>query len=1078
LREFTNFIESTTVQLYNNPYLLLDGEAGIGKSHLLADIANIRIREGKYSLLLLGQHFNNNDDPWTQISNQLKLKCNSEDFLEALNCKAQLLGSRIIIFIDAINEGSGKTFWPDHFNGFFLSFSRYKWLGLVLSIRSSYVKLLESNIEHLKYSLIRYTHYGFRNVEYEASKLYFNSYNIELPSVPLLHPEFQNPLFLKLFCEGLSKAGHSKIPDGIDGISRIFEFYINSVNNRLAEPKNFNYSQGLNIVDKTLKHLVKFKMDKKLSYIPFEEAIVIISDLQRKYSVTGNLIDALIAEGVLSNNLFWKDKDSYEEGIYVSYERFEDHLITSEILDNISSENIHNEFKENGLIFDFIKDEASINKHKGIIEAFSIQLPEKYGIELYEVVKDYQNNYEVAEAFVNSLLWRKNELIIKEQVIDYINGTVTRFKGTRDYFWDTLIAISINPKHYFNAKKTHGILSKYSLAERDAGWTQLIHNWFDDGTSLKRLIDWAWSIEDKSHISDDSIELASIMLSWFLTSTNRKLRDSATKALICLLENRVHIIIKVLKTFEGINDPYIYERLFSVAYGCTLRTTIKENLKELSEYIYKTIFDKDKVYPHILLRDYARGVIEYTIHLGIKLNIDETKIRPPYKSDFPQIPSDSEIKKYLIDNNSNDFKDHYWSVNSIIHSMEVEHTRDGKVAMYGDFGRYVFQSNFHDWDELNPFDLKNIAIKRIFELGYDVEKHGKFDRNLSNRDRQYVATERIGKKYQWIAMHELLSQVSDKFNMKAPWSWGKDKELIDFSGPWEPFVRDIDPSTIQRIDKNCVVEIRPRISYNNWDIENKEWLKSISDLPDSKKIIEDESQEWVMLEGHIDSTEHKMLGNELYSVPQKQLWFLIKSYLVTEEQYDSILLWLSDKNFMGRWMPESHDRYELFNREFYWSPGFKFFKKKYYGGEEVSTIYDSENDKSIGEVNVTTESYLWEAQYDLSKEEAFKLLKPCSKLVNGLNLNYRINESYMYSESGELICFDSSEGNSNHSCLYFRKKALSDFLINNGYKIIWTVVGEKNIIGGQDRDKYGHWPIASGIYKFINDEIIGCIKQY
>jgi hypothetical protein len=181
---------------------------------------------------------------------------------------------------------------------------------------------------------------------------------------------------------------------------------------------------------------------------------------------------------------------------------------------------------------------------------------------------------------------------------------------------------------------------------------------------------------------------------------------------------------------------------------------------------------------------------------------------------------------------------------------------------------------------------------------------------------------------------------------------------------------------------------------------------------------------------------------------------------------------------MGRWMPESHNRFELFNREFYWSPGFKFFKKEYYGGEEVSTIYDSENDMSIGKVIVTTESYSWTAQYDFSKEEDFNLLKPCSKLVNELNLNYQINESYMYSETGELICFDSSEGNSNHSSLYFRKKALSDFLANNGYKIIWTVAVEKNIVGGQDRDTYGQWPTASGIYEFINDEISGCINQY
>lgn len=1078
LREFVDFIDSITVQLYNTPYLLLDGEAGIGKSHLLADISNIRIREGKHSILLLGQHFNSNDDPRIQILKQIELKCNFEDFLEALNCKAQLSGTRIIIFIDAINEGSGKFFWPDHFNGFIRSFSRYEWLGLVLSIRSSYVRLLESNIEHLKDLLVRHTHYGFRNVEYEASKLYFNSYNIELPNVPLLHPEFQNPLFLKLFCEGLHKAGYSKIPDGINGISGIFDFYIKSINNRLAEPKYFNYSSGLNIVDITIKNFVKFKMDKKLYYISIEEAIVIVSDLQKKYNITGNLIEALIAEGMLSKNLFWKDKDSSEEGIYISYERLEDHLITSEILDNISSENILNEFKENGLLFDYIKDEYSINIYKGIIEALSIQLPEKYGIELFEAINDSDKDHNIAEAFTNSLLWRKNDQEFKGHVIDYINGTVLRFQSTCEHFWDTIIAISINPKHYFNANKTHDILSKYSLADRDAWWTQLIHKWFHDETSLKRLIDWAWSIEDKSHISDDSVELASIMLSWFLTSTNRRLRDSATKALICLLENRIHLIIKVLKKFEGVNDPYIYERIYAVAYGCALRTNQKEKLKELSGYIYVTIFEKQKVYPHILLRDYARGVIEYTIHLGIKLNIDETLIRPPYKSDFPQIPSDSEIEKYEIDYKSKDFKDYYSSVTSIFRSMEVEHTRDGKIAMYGDFGRYVFQSRFRYWEYLDPVDLKNIAIKRIFELGYDVEKHGKFDRNLPKGDRHYVATERIGKKYQWIAMHELLAKVSDKYKIKTPWSRGEDKKLIDFSGTWELFVRDIDPTTIQRIDKNSVIEIQSRLSYYNWDIENKEWLESISDLPDPVKIIEDKSQEWVMLEGYIDSAEQKKLGNERYSVPQKQFWFLIKSYLVTEGQYDSILSWLSDKNFLGEWMPESHDRHELFNREFYWSPGFKFFKKEYYDGEEVSTIYDLENDRSIGEVIVTTESYLWEAQYDFSKEDVFRLLKPCSKLVNGLKLDYRINESYMYSDTGELICFDSSESNNGYRCIYFKKNVLCDFLQSNGYKIIWTVLGEKSVNGDHGQDTYGRWPIASGIYKLFNNEIIGSIKQY
>lgn len=1074
---FESFIVSKTVGLFNKPYLLLDGEAGVGKSHLLADIANIRQKEGKYSILLLGQHFNREENPQKQILDQLDLNCRFDEFLEALNCKAQISRTRLMIIIDAINEGAGRKFWPDNLNGFITSISKYNWLGLVISIRSSYLKLFEDNIKNLSRELIQFTHFGFRNVEYEASKLFFKNYNIELPSVPLLHPEFQNPLFLKIFCEGLNKAGFTKIPDGIDGITQVFDFFISSINKKLSLPKNFNYLQELNLVKKIIHEITKYKSIHNLFYVPLDTAVEIITEIQRKYNINGNLAEELIAEGIFSKNLFWKEKGSYEEGIYISYERFDDHLVVSEILEKVSNEKIKECFESQGALFNFIKDEYAINQNRGIIEALSIQLPEKYGIELFELLRE-NDNYEIAEAFVSSLLWRKNKSLIEERVVDYINNVVLNFEGTHDYYWDTIIAVAINPKHCFNANKTHAVLSRYSLAGRDEWWTQLIHNWYNDDWSVKRLIDWAWSSEGKNHISDESIELAATMLAWFLTSSNRKLRDSATKALICILENRIHIVINLLKKFADVNDPYVNERIYASAYGCILQSETRQNFKELSEYIYETIFHQEKVYPHVLLRDYARNIMEYTLTLGIELNIDVKLIQPPYKSNFPPIPQDIEIEKYEIDHNNSNFRDYYWSINKILYSMEVEHSRNGKNVHYGDFGRYVFQSAFNYWEELNISDLKNIAIKKIFDMGYCAEKHGSFDHKIGYRDRHYHEAERIGKKYQWIALHELLAQVSDNYQMRAPWSWGDDIEMIDYCGPWEPFSRDIDPSTIGKYTETDLLNIQPKIEYDNWSMENHLWLKSISDMPNPKLLIENDSKEWLMLEGHYDLTEERLLGNEHFSIPQKSFWYIIKSYLVPAAQYENVCKWLLNKNFMGRWMPESQDRYEIFNREYYWSPAHQFFKKEYYGGEQVSKLYDRENDKEIGVIIVTTESYLWEAEYDFSKEKVLRLLKPCGRFVELLKLSYKINESYMYSENGELVCFDNSEGNSGDSCLYFRKSAIMEFLERHDYRIIWTVLCEKNIMGGDNRNNYGKWPTGSGIYTIIDDEIIGNINQF
>ncbi|RTY78900.1 hypothetical protein EKL28_18100 [Staphylococcus aureus] len=49
--------------------------------------------------------------------------------------------------------------------------------------------------------------------------------------------------------------------------------------------------------------------------------------------------------------------------------------------------------------------------------------------------------------------------------------------------------------------------------------------------------------------------------------------------------------------------------------------------------------------------------------------------------------------------------------------------------------------------------LSNYACELIFEkYGYDVEKHGKFDRNTGYTSRYENNLERIGKKYQWLNM--------------------------------------------------------------------------------------------------------------------------------------------------------------------------------------------------------------------------------------------------------------------------------------------------------------------------------------
>ena len=81
------------------------------------------------------------------------------------------------------------------------------------------------------------THHGFGDYEYDAAKTFCWHYCLEFPSVPVLQPEFTNPLFLKTLCEGLRKSGERRIPKGFYGITETFDRYLSAINARLAKPE-------------------------------------------------------------------------------------------------------------------------------------------------------------------------------------------------------------------------------------------------------------------------------------------------------------------------------------------------------------------------------------------------------------------------------------------------------------------------------------------------------------------------------------------------------------------------------------------------------------------------------------------------------------------------------------------------------------------------------------------------------------------------------------------------------------------------------------------------------------------------
>lgn len=1067
------FITSPVMALANNPYLLLSGEAGCGKSHLLGDVVAKRIEAGYPSLFLLGTYFGSNDDPFRQLCKHCDAKCSVDEFLCALNTKAQINHQRIIIFIDAANEGNGKIIWKRYINSFICRLKKYEWLGLAISVRTTYADYMFPCDEITSDQMTRCSHYGFAGVTYDAVKLFFGTYGIELINSPLLVPEFNNPLFLSLFCKGLSQSGHKRVPLGMNGISSVLNLYINSVNRQLSAPDKLDYDEDLNIVQKAIEALSIAKIKNRNIPLTIEEAHEIVNEITTKFGVKHGLFRNLLDEHLISKDF----GGIYTENIEITYERLQDYYSASFIVDNISD--IRTAFVPNGEYYFLVEDSGINYQHIGIIEALSIILPERKGAEFYELVPD-RNSHSVTMAFLDSLIWR-NPNTLSDKLHDYINDVVLQYEYTANKFWDTVLQIAAIPRHQFNAMWLHRILTSCTMADRDAWWTiWLKDNYYKDGT-IDKIVQWAYNCKNAD---DETVKLICIALVWFQTSTNRELRDCSTKALICLLCNRWNILLDILRLFESVNDPYVFERIYCAAYGVVLRSELTIiHYAELVDYIYHTIFDKDEIYPHILLRDYARNIIEYYIHIGGSVDFDMAKVRPPYKSalSLNGLSNDELDERYKPNADAPGFEKYHYAAMHILSSMTTEHGRG--IANYGDFGRYVFQSALRHWDV--DYDmLSNIAVEWIFEkYGYDVEKHGLFDQEIGyGRGRDTVPNERIGKKYQWIAFHELLARVSDNCRMlEEPWQ--KDS-VIPYQGPWKPYVRDIDPSII-------IKERVPKCADNKstWlqkdknivsDMDDMDWAKNRTDLPDPIAQIEltDNNGEcWLSLISHPEWKEEEKYEEDS-SEPYKLIWQQIRSYLIKNEDYESFLLWAKEQDFTGRWMPEPNTVYELYDREYYWSPAYKDLCQPY----EIKAIKDRTShfdDKPIFCTKLTYAEFLWEAEEDHSKIEAISFNKPSKYLFEELNMQFSDKEGIWTDKNGEIICFNSSIWHGTQDCLLIKKASLLHFLKRNNLKIIWTVIGEKNIIRDLLRnDQYDPIEISGCYYLNEFDEIEGNYNIY
>jgi hypothetical protein len=1121
------------IGIFKSNSLIIEGEAGTGKSQLIGFEAD---QQGKTNriVLLLGQKLINDSDPWTQIKAQLGIDSTLPDFLSHLEGLGIADDRPTTIIIDGINESANHNLWQNYINQMFVLIDSFHYIKFMVTVRSTYKNtifspIIEEKIRKGSINLLEHT--GFSENPFQAMERYLKKYKIPIEIASYFPFEFSNPLLLRLFCASYTQ--------GCSSTNLTYEAMFNSLIQKEDEliKKQLGILDSHNYVKDVIFLINRTMLESQTNFVMRNDLDFSSHPNSTQESVFQKMLFGQILSSFINNEK--------NEIIYYRYENFSDFFLAAQL---INKGNNLNRLK--AYIKDVVRSAKSSrgNMHQipfGVINSVFCQLPikKKYRFAFSTLSYLSKKRVDVKQLYKSFIASHSiisgNHIDVRlfGKLLKKANSKITN-KSLFEQLFSVLLTNAAKPENPLNALYLNRILSRFSLPDRDFFWTTFINGESDEYSSRT----WNtvnWILQGLNRENKKANNLLCVELSWLLSSSNRRIRDKSSRALVRLLIDHIDTSLKIFILFQNVNDPYVFQRLLGCIYGGILGSNkdllVTESFKSLANCIFKRVFFPSPIYQDILARDYAREIIEYAVHIGVSLDFDIQQVRPPYPAaKMPDFDVEQVRIEYGFDPKNEQLFD--TALNRVRNSMVPEGMVSDLGYGYGDFGRYVFQSGLHSFSKV---DLERVYLYSLHYiknvLGFS-NKFSEYDKRVNSYDRHNHSIERIGKKYQWIAAHHIWALVCDSH----PFQRWYDDSPGQYSGPWDPYVRDFDP-TLSLVDTNRVYENDrfnglPSSRYSSFLPGNEKWINEKKDVADFKKLIEvtdNQGDTWISL--FFSETDR---STESYDIDHQEIWREAGAFFCKKENEISYRELLKDKFFWGRWFYRPFSRYELFAREYVWSPGYRNLfpddfsevevptgvvtkqmvempkipkilfdtgsQEKEIFGEETNTAIDKQEsisereriiipigqngeiesefiekdveEKKVIQVKMAWIEYLWEQEFDYSKDSSsISYLIPFAEIIEHFNLCQKKNGLWYFGD--ELACADFSliKGISQEG-LYIKRGLLEKFLEEKKYSIFWVGLGEQNDI----KKDYFHEYSPSSIFHDISVFLVfeeGRIKE-
>lgn len=1005
---------------------ILSGAAGSGKTHGVCDAAFQRYFQGQLSCVLFGHQFCGEPDPWTRLIETLGLSStlSIEGVLAALNAAGEATGNSLMVFIDGINETRPLSYWRKRLNPVVQMVANKPFLCICVTCRTPF---LSCSIPE-RHSLPIIEHQGFAGIERDACNAFFTFYKLKPPITPILQPELSNPLYLRLVCETLVARGVKSLPSGWLGLSPVIKGFLEEKERQFSD--EHEVPVGAITVTVSLRALARAIVDSGSASISWPSAQKVLSHLP----TIGNIpvlpwlirSDLVIEDAPTSNELFGE-----ESQLRLSFERLGDFLLASEIMTKAMTEGVVKAFSPAGICSSLVKSVESTIENTGVLSALSILLPEiQSGQELPNLIENEDVRVEVLKTTIQSFAWRDPATFSPSS--GYLLRQGLGLREFSEKAMEAVLSVAWQ-QSAIDARWLDSLLRERPMALRDAYWCCFLNDNYDAGGAVRRLIDAAFDLQ-LEELEPAIADLWSIILLWFTAAADRRVKDRATRAAVAILTAHADRIPSIISNFIDYDDDEVRERTLVVAYGALLISRNPTVAGTVAKSLFTAYKNAPECFSNALIRDDIRCIGELAKELGaapaaFNPELTMKKVKSSWQL---QVPSEEEIERWkslpkLVASCTDD--DFYiYSMNCLrpwMHQMKKP-----------DLGKWILNRVAKD------FEYEGSGCEN-----YDRYMLGKFG---GGRSRKGWA-ERIGKKYQWLALFQLASHLHDHTKRK------------DDYGP-KPIRTPLILLEERKIDPTLPGRVAPQDeSSKAWwlggsvefglssHLNDSDWITYHDDIPllDSFLTVRQHgNQAWRLLVSYPDWSDREDIeGNS----PYRHVWIHIQSYLVPKEKLCDAFDCLHRRNFFGEWMPGHSSWLHGFAGEYPFGTTFNTEPDTWHGHGNESPFLPKYYLTSWNEVTAE-----WE--YDGSIPRNWYIKVPSKRFFESKDLSWDGRDGFRQLR-GRTVFRDPHLTEGGTSTLVADIDDLANRLDQLGLCLIWTLLGEKWIIGGNSNRK--RWPICT-----------------